>query len=133
MPFENQLPERLDAELRLAENLGVKPLRVRDAGFDEVINQGTIKWAVTEDNKLFVIPKFANGEEISHVVLTGGQTVLAAGEANIAGSEGDYYMIDISNYSGHFQPTPDSLEIGKEAFRQQGIDPTTAEEIIVAQ
>jgi len=25
------------------------------------------------------------------------------------------------------------LEIGKEAFRQQGIDPTTAEEIIVTQ
>jgi hypothetical protein len=33
------------------------------------------------------------------------------------------YLDVISNYSGHFQPTPNSLEIGKEAFRHQGIDP----------
>ncbi len=40
-------------------------------------------------------------------------------------------MLEISNRSGHFRPTADSLEIGKEAFRQQGIDPATATETII--
>ena len=45
---------------------------------------------MTEDNELVLIPKFLNEGEISHAVLTRGQSVLAAGEANIVGSEGNY-------------------------------------------
>lgn len=127
----NHLPERLNAELKLADNLGIKPLKIENAEFDEAINQGTIKWAVTTDFELVIIPKVANGQEIPHTVLTRGQPVLAAGEAEIVGSNGQYLMLEISNLSGHFRPTSDSLEIGKQAFRQQGIDPTTAIEIII--
>jgi len=128
VPFSNQLPDILDAELRLADNLGIKPVVALDAKFDRVVNQGTIKWAVTTASELVVIPKIVNGQEIPHTVLTRGQPVLAAGEAEIAGSNGQYIMLSINNYSGHFRRTADSLEIGKEAFRQQSIDPTTAQE-----
>ena len=130
-PFENQLPERLNAEIKLADSLGVKPLKVGDSGFDQAINQGTIKWAVTTEAELVVIPKIVNWQEIPHSVLTRGQPVLAAGEAEIVGSNGQYLMLEISNRSGHFLPTSDSLNIGKEAFRQQGIDPKTAIETII--
>ncbi|MFB2971434.1 hypothetical protein ACE1CD_20910 [Aerosakkonema sp. BLCC-F183] len=124
--FSNQLPERLNAELTLADRLGIKPLKVAEPGFDDTINEGTIKWAVTTENQLLVIPKFVGSQEISHTALTLGQPVLAAGEAEIVGSNGEYYLLEITNYSGHFIPTPDSLEIGIEAFRRQGLDPTNA-------
>lgn len=124
--FSNLLPDRLKAELRLADRLGIKPLKVTETRFDDTINEGTIKWAVTTENELLVIPKFVGSEEISHTVLTRGQPVLAAGEAEIVGSDGEYYFLEINNYSGHFQPTSDSLQIAIEAFRQQGIDPTNA-------
>ena len=100
-------------------------------GFDEAINQGTIKWAVTTAGELVIIPKVVNRQEIPHTVLTRGNPVLAVGEAEIVGSNGQYLMLEISNRSGHFRPTPDSLEIGKEAFRQLGIDPATATETII--
>ncbi|BDA73087.1 hypothetical protein RIVM261_013510 [Rivularia sp. IAM M-261] len=53
--FENQLPERLKDELNLAKKLGVKPLKIGESGFDNVINEGTIKWAVTTDGELVII------------------------------------------------------------------------------
>lgn len=42
-------------------------------------------------------------------------------------------MILISNRSGHYQPSPDSLNIGMEAFKERGIDPTDADKIIEGQ
>ncbi|MFF3918954.1 hypothetical protein ACFYZB_36995 [Streptomyces sp. NPDC001852] len=69
------------------------------------------------------MPKFVNGQEISHSVLTRGAPVRAAGEADIAGSAGDgYFGLDINNHSGHFLPSSESLEIGKEAFAAAGVD-----------
>lgn len=131
--FENQLPERLKGELDLALTLGVKPLKIREPGFDAVVNEGTIKWAVTTDGELVIIPYIVGSMEISHTVLTAGKPVLAVGEAEIAGCEGQYFMISISNRSGHYQPSADSLNIGMEAFRERGIDPTNADKIIERQ
>lgn len=65
------MPEDLAKELADAERVGVKPLRVGDEGFDAAINNGTIKWAVTEGNELVIIPKHAGGIELKHPVLTG--------------------------------------------------------------
>lgn len=126
--FSNQLPDRLDRELSRANELGIIPIKVGDPKFDPVINQGTIKWAVTIEGELFVVPKFVGGEEIPHTVLTQCQPVLAAGEAEIVGERGEYILLEINNYSGHFQTTPKSLEIGKTAFRERRIDPSTADE-----
>ncbi|BDA70445.1 hypothetical protein CAL7716_046110 [Calothrix sp. PCC 7716] len=128
--FENQLPERLKAELDSAKKLGVKPIKIGEPGFDAVINEGTIKWAVTTNRDLVVIPYLVGSIEVNHTVLTNGEPVLAAGDAEIAGHEGQYFMISISNRSGHYQPSPDSLNIGMEAFKERGIDPTDADKII---
>lgn len=68
------------------------------------------------------MPKFVNGVEIPHTVLNGGKPVLAAGEAEIAGSSGRYIALDINNHSGHYQPSAASTQIGRDAFAQWGID-----------
>jgi hypothetical protein len=102
--FENQLPELLSGELQTAVEKGVSPISPLDPGFDQVINQGTIKYAVTPDGQLLVMPKYAtDGTEISHAVLTGGGPVISAGEAEIFGSSADgYFGGSINTQSGHF-------------------------------
>jgi hypothetical protein len=82
--FYNQLPDELADELAIAKQLGVKPISVADQGFEAVANSGTIKWAVTQSGELKIIPKYVNEVELKHSVLTNGQPVLAAGEAEIA-------------------------------------------------
>ncbi|WP_329118633.1 putative T7SS-secreted protein [Streptomyces sp. NBC_01353] len=120
-PFENQLPGELAGELADAERLGVKPLKVGQDGFDEAINSGTIKWAVTMDGELVVIPKNVGTVELKHPVLTNGAPVRAAGEAEIAGGQGSYFCMEINNSSGHYKPSLESLETGREAFERAGI------------
>lgn len=120
-PFPNRMPEELAGELADAERLGVKPVRVGDTGFDDVINSGTVKWAVTEEGELVFIPKHVQGTELKHPVLTNGAPVLAAGEAEIAGSGGNYFGMSINRQSGHYWPSQESLEIGKDAFERAGI------------
>ncbi len=119
--FHNQLPDRLAGELEEAQRLGIKPLKFGEPGFDEVVNAGRVKWAVTETGELVVIPHTTRATEIAHAVLTGGGPVLAAGEAEIAVAEGCYFGIEITNRSGHFMPSTSSLEIGRAAFRAHGI------------
>ncbi|MCQ0023388.1 DUF6531 domain-containing protein [Streptomyces somaliensis DSM 40738] len=120
-PYVNQLPQELAAELATAERLNVRPLRVGEEGFDEAINAGTVKWAVTEDGELLVIPKYVAGVELKHPVLTGGNPVLSAGEAEIAGSKGSYYMMELNNNSGHYKPSRESLSVAREAFERAGV------------
>ena len=96
-------------------------------GSDRLLNlfeKRYIKWALTREEELFIIPKYRYGQEISHAVLSSGEPVLAAGEAEIAGRNGKYLMLQISNRSGHFLPTKASIELGKKFFRRQGIDVT---------
>jgi hypothetical protein len=128
MMFPNKIPETLRIELKLAARLGVKPVKIGESGFDAVVEEGRIKWAVKTNGELVIIPHTLRGQEIFHSVLTGGEPVIAAGEAEIVGSRhmGRYILLQISNRSGHFQPSADSLEIGIEAFRKQGIDTTSA-------
>ncbi|WP_306325067.1 putative T7SS-secreted protein [Streptomyces venezuelae] len=119
--FHNRMPEQLEHELADAERLGVKPMHVGDPGFDDVINSGTVKWAVTEEGELVFIPKHVQGVELKHPVLTNGAPVRAAGEAEIAGGGGDYFGMEINNQSGHYWPSQESLDIGREAFDRAGI------------
>jgi hypothetical protein len=119
--FINQLPDRLQGELEVARRLGVNPIRGVGPEFDRIVNEGPVKWAVTAEGELVVIPKYVNQTEIPHSVLTNGGPVRAAGEANIAGEGGNYFGIDIDNHSGHFRPSPESLQIGREAFERWGI------------
>ncbi|MFI5908167.1 polymorphic toxin-type HINT domain-containing protein [Dactylosporangium sp. NPDC051541] len=120
--FENQMPRALPAELAAADRLGVTVSRPGTASFDAAVSGGTVKWAVLEDGSLVVMPKFVGGHEISHAVLSRGEPVIAAGEADIAGSSSSgYFGLDINNHSGHFRPSSESLQIGRDAFAQAGI------------
>jgi hypothetical protein len=103
-PFPNQLPGRLPQELADAARVGAKPIPAGGAGFDAALNEGTIKWVVTESGELLVTPHTVNGLEISHAVLSNGRPVLAAGQADIASAGGIYTGIGISEHSGHFMP-----------------------------
>jgi hypothetical protein len=60
--------------------------------------------------------------DLYHSLLSGGDPVLAAGEAQIVGWEGRYYGRYITYHSGHFQPGEESLNIGINAFRDVGIE-----------
>lgn len=121
--WPNQMKGTLQEELARADKLGVKPAQPGTPEFDAAVQSGTVKWAVLEDGTLVVVPKYVNGVEISHAVLSRGADVAAAGEAEIAGSSSSgYYGLDINFHSGHFQPSAASLQIGKNAFSMFGIE-----------
>ncbi len=120
--FPNQMPGTLERELALADRLGVSPSSVGSPEFDAPINSGTIKWAVREDGNLVTMPKFVDGQEISHAALTRGDPVRAAGEADIAGSpEAGYFGLDINNHSGHSRPSSKGLQVGRDEFAAAGV------------
>ncbi len=75
--FSNQSPATLNDEIRSADELGIRPIKVGEAGFDDIINEGTVKWAVTTNLELLIIPKFLDvNNEIYHTVITRGHTNL---------------------------------------------------------
>ncbi len=120
--FENRMPERLARELATAERLGVPVTTPGTPAFDSAISAGTVKWAVLREGTLVVQPKDFGGQEIAHSVLSRGAPVRAAGEADIAGTSPNYFGLEINNHSGHFQPSDESLEVGRDAFRRAGIE-----------
>lgn len=124
MEWPNLLPERLDDELNAAEGLGIRPTTPGTAVFDEIIGTGTgrMKWVVTVEKALLVIPFEKGGRELAHTVASGGRPVLAAGEADVAGEHGRYIGLDITNHSGHYQPDSACLDVAREAFRVFGIE-----------
>jgi hypothetical protein len=119
--FLNQLPERLAGELADAAKVGVKPIRFGDPAFNEAVNGGTIKYIVTESGEVLITPHTVTGVEISHAVLSNGQNVVAAGEAEIAAAGSKYVGIDLNYQSGHFMPTAKSLQAAREAFAKISI------------
>ncbi|XXT18784.1 hypothetical protein WME94_52015 [Sorangium sp. So ce429] len=85
------------------------------------MNEGTVKWVVTEAGDLLISPNTVNAGEISHAVLSGGKPVLAAGQAQVAWVGGKFLGMRISRFSGHFMPTAESVQVGREAFARHGI------------
>lgn len=125
--FPNQVPGQLQQELDAAASVGAKPIKAGSPGFDALVNEGRIKWVITENGELVVGPHTRNGVEISHAVLSGGKPVHAAGQADIATAGGQRVGIDISPHSGHFldgmpQSVSDHVvELGREAFARIGV------------
>jgi hypothetical protein len=127
--FPNQLPDKLADELATAKSKGITPLKVGDPGFDDAINQGTVKYVVTDSGEVLVMPKYAeDGTEISHAVLSGGKPVASAGEAEIMGNATDgYFGTGVLPHSGHFmngateEQSNAALQTATDAFAKDGI------------
>ncbi|MFL0805485.1 MAG: DUF637 domain-containing protein [Agarilytica sp.] len=118
--FPNQMEEDLETEREMADSHGVVPIKVDDENFADIANGGPIKWVVTPDGELWVVPKF--GDDIKHSIASGGGAVIAAGEAEIVVGEGIVIGDSINRRSGHYEPTAQSLDIGVEAFGRYGIE-----------
>lgn len=119
--FSNQMASHLAVEQAAASRVGAPIVEAGGPGFAELVNQGTVKFVVTESGRLVVGPHTFKGVEISHAVLSGGQPVLAAGQAEIAGVGGQTIGLAISNHSGHFMPSAQSLDVAKAAFAEIGV------------
>lgn len=124
-PFPNRRPERLEEELQNAIDRGVAPIRVDSEEFEQVVNTGYIKWAVTTEGELLVVEKYDGNDdasnEIDHTVISGGADVIAAGEAHVVVINGVRMGLRIDRHSGHFRPSAESLDIGLAKFAEYGI------------
>ncbi|MCP3104934.1 hypothetical protein LZ198_39320 [Myxococcus sp. K15C18031901] len=125
--LENQLPDRLAAELEIARKLGVRPATVDSPDFARYAKTERIKWVVTEEGQLQIVPHTWQSVEITHAVASGGRPVLAAGEAELSVHGSVRFGIRITPRSGHYlKGAPKSvseavLKIGRQAFSQFGI------------
>ena len=119
--FENRYPEKLQSELEIAGALGVKPLKPGEPGFQQMTQQGTLKWALTENGELNFMPKYVGKEEIPHTALTRGAPVQDAGEVTLVGAGGGYRADGFSHSSGHYRPDEDLPLPGARAFSNAGI------------
>ena len=131
--FDNLLPAQLADELVEAASLGVTSFKVGNAQFSAAVDSGElIKWVITQEGELLMVPKYVDGVEISHAVINQGKPVVAAGEAMIAGDTANgFYLLQISNHSGHYQPNFLSIKLGKAAFELEGVNVLGAVEDIV--
>ncbi len=124
--FPNLEPENMPIDEGDAIFFGVTPAAPGTAAFGRAIAtapNGVIKWSVTKGLGLRIMPsETADTIDLYHSVLSGGDPVLAAGEAQIVKWEGRYYGRYITYHSGHFQPEEESLDIGINAFRDAGIE-----------
>ncbi len=109
--FSNQLPGQLSNELAAAARVGAGPVAFGEPAFDAAVNSGTIKFVVNKTGQVLITPHTVNGTEISHAVLSNGYDVLAAGQADIVAANGQYLGLNITNYSGHFMPSAESLSV----------------------
>lgn len=119
--FFNQKSADLAEELGNAESLGATRYKIDSREFTRIFDEDTIKWAVTQDGELYVMPKYVDQQEIPHTILTNGEPALAAGEANLARFEKSFFGVDINRHSGHYMPSAESLDIGIDAFGRYGI------------
>ncbi|WXH28640.1 hypothetical protein WA016_02586 [Myxococcus stipitatus] len=125
--YENQLPDQLSSELEVARRLGVHPVSVDSPEFLRYASGERIKWVVTEEGRLRIIPHRWQEVEISHAVASGGRPVLAAGEAELSILGTTRFGIRITPRSGHYMngaskaANESVVEIGRRAFAQFGI------------
>jgi hypothetical protein len=119
--LHNTLPDELRLELKIADDLKVKPAELGTPEFDKMANEGTVKWVLDPNMKPQFVPKFRGGVEIKHTVPTRGGPVWAAGEGDIAGQKGKYIVIELNPNSGHYQTPPENFDLAKSVFAKLGL------------
>jgi hypothetical protein len=127
--FPNLEPENKAQDLAEAKAAGIAPAAPGTPEFDAYIASGEVKWGITPDGSLRVVPTDApDGTEIFHSVINGDVTgeddfLWAAGTADISGNAADGYEgTQLTNYSGHYQPSEGSVQLGRAAFGRYGIN-----------
>ena len=111
----NQLPHLLEHELQDAARRRLVPVHEADrAGLAQLSERGTLKWVLGDAGLVF------GDERLFHPVLFGGRPVLAAGEVDLAVVDKAFYVINVTNHSGHFKPPPGTLALAEAAFRKAG-------------
>jgi RHS repeat-associated protein len=127
--FRNLEYENKQTDLAEAREAGVTPTEPGTDTFNDYVArspENEVKWGVLPDGSLKVVPTEYNGTEIYHSVLNGDVSeaddrLLAAGTATFERSEDGWVGRSITNYSGHYQPDPESVSLGQEAFARYGI------------
>lgn len=71
--FENQVPEQLSSELATAQRLGVRPVSPSHPDFLRYAKGERLKWIVTPEGELLIVPHTWRGTEIMHSVASGGR------------------------------------------------------------
>jgi hypothetical protein len=123
-PFHNQQAGSLSKELATAKALGVRPVGPRDRAARSLLESGRLIWAILGDGTLVFAPRSVDGYGIHHPVLSDGEDVRAAGEAELF-DVWDGYKGHINNRSGHFRPSEESLNYAREVFALYGIQVQT--------
>ena len=124
---DNQKLADFPGELSRSQKLGVRPAAVDTREFLEYAKEGPLKWVVTPEGELRVIPHTWRGVELSHAVASGGGPVLAAGEADIAVHGRTVMGLEITPRSGHYLfgasegELAEALRIGRQAFARFAI------------
>jgi hypothetical protein len=115
-------------EIAAAASMGVTPVEITTLASVAEIGAGgrVFKWVVSKDGRLMGVPRLDKGDVwrgkvaeandlIKHTTASGGQPVLAAGNARV---HGDRVMID--RRSGHYRPDAASMEIARAKFIAAG-------------
>ena len=76
---------------------------------------------VVAGGTLFVAPRIAGGEEITHAALANGGPVHAAGELEVVQCGEDTTVIHLDNKSGHYLPDFGSLKVAEETLEALGL------------
>jgi hypothetical protein len=111
-PVANQKPGELSLDLLEGELSGAQAIRPGSPEWAAATKgSGRYLWAVTENGDLAMV-QAAGG--IKHVVATGGDPVLGAGQIVFR----DGRVTSFDNMTGHYTPTPECSE----CFLQNGSD-----------
>ncbi len=120
-PYHNQKPNELAEELKWVDEAGIKPAEAGTQEFWDILRDNpVVKWAVTEDGNLKIVPYKINigriAKEIPHTAITRGKDAWGAGEASMPGGVGKLLF---NKQSGHY--TPANYSPGEIAFKATGL------------
>ena len=108
MAYPNLLADQLADELKLADQLGIRPVEAGEDIPAETVRQAAKAipdpnwlYVVLVDGRMFIIPWLVGGKRTSHTMASRGADVIAAGQLlfDPAGN-----VVQWDGMSGHYRP-----------------------------